>query len=483
MDRRTFLRSGTTAALVLGSGLASTPGRTKRISRAEGAARNIIFLVVDGMSMATLTAADELRRMRGQADALHWIQLYNDARVRTGFMDVRPRNAIVTDSAAAGSAWGCGVSVNVRSINTAPDGEPYAPMCHIFQEQGKKTGLVSTARLTHATPASFAATVPHRNQEDTIAEQYVDRSVDVLLGGGNLHFAADHREDGVDMYRVYQQAGYTVVRRRQDLHAVRGTGPLLGVFSDGHLPYSLDRMNTPELEAQVPTLPEMTSIALARLNEHPDGFLLQVEGARVDHGAHGNDAGAMLYDQLAFDETIGTVLRFVESRSDTLVIITTDHGTGNPALNRSMRGYPATLEEYERVAQLRYTNDWVLQGLSANSSVDAIRERVETATRVGLSLTEGERLQAALQGNHDATYRMMSPPDATLGAIMANYTSIGWTGTSHTTDYAPVLALGPGSELLQGFGRNTNLFWLMCGAAGVTDAVPTRQRQAATAAG
>jgi len=435
------------------------------------------------MSMATLAAADELRRIRGQADALHWIQLYADARAHTGFVDVRPRNAIVTDSAAAGSAWGCGVSVNVRSINTAPDGAPYAPVCHIFQEQGKKTGLVSTARLTHATPASFAATVPHRNQEDTIAEQYADRAVDVLLGGGNRHFAADQREDGVDLYRVYQQAGYTVLRRRQDLHAVRGTGPLLGVFSDGHLPYSLDRTNTPELAAHVPTLAEMTSTALARLNEHPNGFLLQVEGARVDHGAHGNDAGAMLYDQLAFDEAIGTVLRFVEGRDDTLVIITTDHATGNPALNRSLNGYPATLEAYERVGRLRYTNDWVLRGLSGDSTVDTIRERVEAATRVGLTLTEGKRLQAALRGTHDVPYRMMAPPDATLGAILANYTSVGWTGTSHTTDYAPVLALGPGSELLQGFGRNTDLFWLMCDAAGVTDAVPTRQRQAATAAG
>lgn len=480
MNRRTFLRSGPASALLLGAGL--TGGSSRTLARAEGTARNVVFLVADGMAMATLTMADELRRILGEAEPLHWSRLRQCPHARSAWMDVRPRDAIVTDSAAAGSAWGCGVPVPVRALNTGPDGEGFLPIGPIFHAAGRAVGLVTTTRLTHATPASFVANADHRNDEDAIATQYLEREVDLLLGGGRAHFEAASRADGRDLLAAFRQAGYVVVHDRRALAATPAGPRVLGTFAADHLPYSLDRAADPALEAAVPTLAEMTRTALERLARHPRGFLLQVEGGRVDHGAHANDAAAMLFDLLAFDEAVGVALDFAGARTDTLVLVTTDHATGNPALNRSRNGYPATRTEFARLAAFRRTLDGVLHDLDANDPAETLRERVEAATGIAIAPAEAERVRQALRGQRDATYRMLAAPEATLGAVMANYTAVGWTGTTHTTDYVPVTAWGPGCELLGGFVRNTALFGLMVTAAGVADCVPATQWAAAAAA-
>src|SRR5690606_5691167 len=103
------------------------------------------------------------------------------------------------DSAAAGSSWGCGRRIPNGKINMTGDNEPLRPLGVIAKEGGKAVGLVSTCRITHATPASFAANVASRNMEDTIAEQYLERGIDVLLGGGLKQFSAETRGDNKDL--------------------------------------------------------------------------------------------------------------------------------------------------------------------------------------------------------------------------------------------------------------------------------------------
>jgi alkaline phosphatase len=87
-------------------------------------------------------------------------------------------------------------------------------------------------------------------------------------------------------------------------------GKVLGVFTNGHLPYTLDHLNTPDLLETVPTLAEMTDLAIQNLSQRSNGFILQVEGGRVDHAAHSNDVGGLLYDQIAFDDAIGVAMDF-----------------------------------------------------------------------------------------------------------------------------------------------------------------------------
>jgi alkaline phosphatase len=470
-SRRDFLKTGALGALAVGAGgavgTARGQGRTdmSRID-APGAAKNVIFLVSDGMSAGTLTMADLMLR-RHHDRRSHWLRLYEDGQARHGLMDMAPKNSIVTGSAAGASAWGSGHRVVNEMVNMSEDGEEYRTILEIFRDAGRATGLVTTTRITHATPAGFGINMRERWSEDKIARQYLEREYDVLLGGGSRHFTADERDDDRNLHRRFRDKDYTVATSKEDLEQWDRSGSILGTFYDTHLPYVLDHRNIEAHRQQVPRLPEMTEAALERLDRNRDGFLLQVEGGRVDHGAHENDTAGLLYDQIEFDDTIGTVLDFAEGRDDTLVIITTDHGNGNPAVNAAGDRYSDSPVMFDRLADFKYTNSWILSELDENSTYREIQDRVETAWQVSIRRDEAELIQDALRGEYEAAYRAKSDTDLLLGAIQANYTSVNWLGGDHTSDYVELAALGPGSEAIGDFTRNTDLFDLMVESAGL----------------
>lgn len=242
---------------------------------------------------------------------------------------------------------------------------------------------------------------------------------------------------------------------------------LLGTFSEAHMPYALDRSASDELSKNVPNLAEMTEVALDRLSGTPEGFILQVEGGRIDHGAHDNDAAAMIYDQIGFDEAIKVALDFCDGRDDTLLIITTDHGNGNPGLNGAGEDYSETAMRFDRIQQFRQTNSWVLAELDDNSSVSEIRDRMAHATNLDIQQEHAVMVQQALRDELVTPYYLKNELDAVMGSILANYTSINFIGTNHTGDYVELAALGPGIEVLDQFTQNTELFDLMVQAAGV----------------
>ena len=470
LTRRSFLGVGASSAALLGTGFL-TNGCTGVLQRgSEGQARNIVFLVSDGMSTGTLSMADHLLRRR-DGRATHWIQLYADDRARRGQLDMASLDSLATDSSAASSAWGCGHTVANGAVNQSPDGQRYTPILPIAREGGKSTGLVTTTRITHATPAGFAAISESRSDEDGIAAQYLDRRIDVLLGGGRRHFDGGRRGDGRDLAADFRAAGYHVINTKPELEQVPADGPLLGTFYDGHLPYALDHANTPELVRDVPHIAEMTRIALDRLSRNRNGFVLQVEGGRVDHAAHRNDLGGLIYDQLAFDEAIGVVIDFVEDNPDTLVILATDHGNANPGLNGVGSRYRDTNDHFDRVQHFRHTTNWIADGLDRGSSVDTIRQRMEEATRLQISAEEAEFIRQALRNQYEPPYRVMRSTAVVLGQIIANHTSVNWTGTTHTSDYVELGVFGPGSDQIRSFMRGAELFQVMTTAAGLNVAV------------
>lgn len=471
-SRRDFLRAGALSTLALGSGALAAPApagprRTTTGAIANpGQAKNVIFLVSDGMSAGTLTMADLLLR-RHYDRRSHWMRLYEshgEYEVRRGVMDMASRNALVTDSAAASTSWGAGHRVNNGAVAMGPGGEAHRTVLETFRDAGRDTGLVTTTRITHATPAGFGTNVPSRGMEDEIAGQYLEREYDVLLGGGHRHYTPGERDDGRDLHQEHEDAGYSVVRTKEELAAWNRLGPVLGTFAGSHVPYTLDRRTIPAHREEVPTLEAMTEAALERLDRNRDGFILQIEGGRVDHAAHGNDVAGMLYDQIAFDNAIGRVLSFVEGRDDTLVIITTDHGNANPGLSSGA-------DDFDRIADYERTNNWIFSELDEDSTYREIKSRVEQAWQHGITRDQAHALQQALRGEHDALYEARSGPSSVLAKIQANYTGVNWISGSHTADYVELAALGPGSEAVGAFTRNTDLFELMVEAAGVTDYV------------
>lgn len=475
LKRRDFLRTGIASSLLLSSRLRGAPTDLAAGHRptAPGQARNLVFLVADGMSLGTLALTERYLQVH-HGRSSHWMELYRRPGVRRVMVDTSSASSLVTDSAAASSAWGCGHKVPNGSINVTRDGQPHPPLLRLVRESGRATGLVTTSRVTDATPAGFAAQVASRVDEIIIARQYLDLGIDVLFGGGGKIFDPKLNKDGTDLLGAYRRAGYQLVRDRDGLLAAPATGPLLGLFSHSYLPLTLDRRANPAPVAAVPELAEMTRIALQRLALNPRGFALQVEGALVDKCAHANDVGGLIHEQIAFDDAVSVALEFAASRDDTLVIVTTDHACGNPGLNGTggsfnSRGgsYGDTAGCFDRLVDFKQTNAWVLAGLTPDSTLPEIRERVQAANGIGLLDDECDILRRALRKELDAAYRVQNQPNIALGQILANYTSVGWAGKDHTTDFVELAAFGPGSEVFGSFAQNSDVFGVATRALGV----------------
>lgn len=475
LSRLEFLKTGALSSAALGTGFlgGSTAKRTKKSS--YGDAKNVIFLVVDGMSSGTMALADLVKQDQ-YGDKTNWVKLYeSDREYHRGLMDMASLNSTVTGSASAASSWGSGHRINNGALNWGPNDEQYKTICEIFRDAGKATGLVTTTRITHATPSGFAINMPSRQMEDEIAEQYSERDLDLLMGGGNRHFDPELRDDGKDIYSTFREKGYTIARTKEELNRATRNSPLLGIFSDHHLPYTVDHNTLSDLQRDVPTLAEMTSSALERLEKNDDGFILQIEGGRVDHAAHGNDPAGLVYDQIAFDDAIKEVMDYTDGRDDTLVIITTDHGNANPGLSGLGSGYGdsdgmlATLHDYKHSFEWMYDelgyhwSDDSLEGVTVNK----IKELINYATNTEITTEEGIMIKRAFQGKYRSPFRNRQGPAGVISGVLANYNGVNFISTSHTADYVEIAAWGPGSDRIPTFVRNTALFDLMVDMADV----------------
>ena len=475
ISRRDFLKTGalSTTGLIGLNGFKQTQQSNKKESQ-PGDAKNIIFLVSDGMSSGTLALADIVKRNK-YGDKTHWIKLYeSDRPYHRGLMDMASLNSPVPGSAAAASSWGCGHRINNVAVNWGPNDEQYKPICSIFNDSGKATGLVTTTRITHATPSGFSINMPTRWLEDEIAAQHLERSVDLLMGGGNRHFDATMREDKRDLYSAFQKKGYGIARKNSELASALQNDKVLGIFADSHLPYTVDHQHDKKLQQNVPTLAEMTELALENLSEKENGFLLQIEGGRVDHGAHANDAAGIIYDQIAFDDAIKAVMDFTEKRDDTLVILTTDHGNANPGLNGLGEKYGDSPDMLATMHDYRHSFEWIQNktrqiGQPGQINLSRLQEIIEEATKTGITKREAGMIKQAFGGNYHAPFKDRSKPQAVMAGVLANYNGIYFTGTNHTSDYVELAAWGPGHEKLSNFARNTELFDLMVEMAGVQE--------------
>lgn len=468
MDRRRFFRNG--SLFTLGATIVSPFEGAARIFD-EGTldknkkAKNIIFMVSDGMSTGTLNMADlYLNRKYGRSS--NWMQLYKDQKVSRALMDTASASSIVTDSSAGSSSWGGGVRVKNGVLNIGPNGEKHMPIWQKFKKAGKMAGCVTTVPITHATPAGFCVNNDSRNAQEEIAEDYLKLGFDIMMGGGDKYFSASSRNDKKDVYADYKAKGWQVVRNRKEMMAAANDKPVLGVFGDDALPYTIDRANDKALAEATPTLAEMAQKAIDRMKGHKNGFVLQVEAGKVDWGAHANDIAAVLYDQVAFDEAVKVAVDFAEKDGNTLVIITTDHGNANPGV---IYGKNAN-DNFDRIQKFTHTNEWLLNAITPESSVSQVRDIINSANGSALSEEQAKTILGYYTGfekGEDGLYNYKKLPFKTFSEMQKDYTSVGWISMDHSADYVELAMFGPGSELLKPFVKNTDLHYLMLQAAEV----------------
>jgi alkaline phosphatase len=465
MNRRDLLKN--TALGSLGVGIANSCATTSVVfsdPEPNKTAKNIIFMVSDGMSAGTFSMADTLsKRQLGKQSA--WLNLNLDPRAKRALMETFSANSLVTDSAAGGSAWGGGKRVFNGRINQAEDGTCHTPILQKFKKLGKAVGCVTTVPITHATPASFSVCNENRRNQAEIARQYIDIKFDVMLGGGKEYFDKNLRADGADVFGEFTQKGFEVLQTKAELLSLQKSDkPVLGVFHKSALPYTVDHLSDAGLRENVPTLREMSLFAIEKMKSNPNGFVMQIEGGKVDWAAHGNDLGGLLYDQIAFDETVAAVVDFAEKDGNTLVIITTDHGNANPGL---MYGGNAD-KNFDRLQRFKHSNEWVFAQIAKNVKAPEFVEIMEFAQSMTLTLEEAERITKQVNALSDEDFlKPHKLPFMPLAEIQRNYTSVGWISDDHSSDYVELTMFGPGSNMLKPFVKNFELHDFMLKAAGV----------------
>ena len=475
--RRQFLKNAsltaTALALAPGAFADESPAPAKAPAPGGKPPRRVIFMISDGMSIGIPSMAEQFSQLvRGKGT--HFAALLSNPKAAHGFFDTQSLSSLVTDSAAAATALGSGTRVFNGAINVLPDGRELRPIHHLLKEKGFGTGLVTTARVTHATPAGFGSVQPRRDDEDLIAPQY-NGKVDVILGGGARHFDADRRRaDKNDVAGEYEKAGYAVVRDKTALAAVPKDKRILGLFDNSHVPYTIDHMNDEKLKATVPTLAEMTKSALTMLEQNPKGFLLQVEGARIDH-FHGNDAAAALWDQIAFDDAIEAALEFQQRNPDTLIVVTSDHGTANPGLNGMGNEYVDSTECFGRIANAKSSCsnfEWRLRK-SGSQTAETAQKMIAEDFGLSIPLEDCALVAEASQGKDVAEINVLQRGfSGILAQVLGNHTGVGWTGCNHTQDMVVSAATGPGQDAFLGLLKNTDAFKNM----GIPKWTPRTQR-------
>ncbi len=429
----------------------------------KGKARSILFLVSDGMNIGTLKLADLYSRYLGKGPS-PWLKLYNrkDLQIVRSIQETRSASSIVTDSAAAASAWGSGQRIHNGALNVTPEGKPLRPILQSARDAGIHTSLVSTARITHATPAGFAAQNAERNNEDEIASQYRNESIEILLGGGKRHFEDETRADQADLTKSYQKSGYNTVSTLAHLERIKmakSVPKVLGTFSNSHIPYVIDRSPN---DADLSQLMQQT---LGFLEEKR--FILQVEAARVDHAGHANDPGTIAREQMEFDQLIPLAINCYEQNPDTLVIITTDHGTGGCQVNGAGPRYNDSTELIQNINKQKASFEVIGQKLAPlrtrNAVIDVLHDDLGytfTADQIDYFMSVLGAVQNGEEPNPYALANALADP-------IAEQTAVGWTSHNHTGDPVELAAFGPGSDMIPAYIQNYELHQIMLDALGI----------------
>ena len=266
--------------------------------------KNIILIIGDG------TGLNQIALSRIAIGGLDY-KLAIDQMPYTGFSLTHSHNNVYTDSAAAATAWATGVKTINRFLSISPDKKELPTIPEILSSKDYLSGLVATSSITHATPAAFYAHIDSRYEEEEIAEQLVNSTISIALGGGKEFFDLDKLKDSARF----------ISTKNSLLNMELGSSRVIGLFDDDGIYRSTNK----------PTQLEMTNRAIKYLNEQTEschGFFLMSEGSQIDWASHDNDAEKMIVEFEDFDNTIRSVMNFVTADKETLLIITADHETG-----------------------------------------------------------------------------------------------------------------------------------------------------------
>lgn len=434
-------------------------------------ARNLIIFIGDGMGVSTLTAA---RIFAGQVEGRDGesYQTAMDSLAHSALVKTYSHDAQVSDSAPTATAILAGIKTRNSMIGIGPEarvddcasGKAHAlpSLLGMAQAAGFATGVVTTTRVTHATPAAAYAHTVQRDWESDgdmpqtardqgcldIARQLIEGQVgsrlDVILGGGRSTFLpsgvmdpeharkAGLRRDGRNLIEAWQKANpqgrYVWNREQMSAFNPARQGRLLGLFEPSHMQYESDRAGDPAGE---PSLSEMVETAIQTLSRKGAGYVLLVEGGRIDHAHHAGNAHRALSDAKALDEAVAIALRRTNP-DETLIVTTADHSHTLTISGYPVRGNP------------------ILGTVAETSGEPSLAKDGKAYTTLGYANGPGAM---SAHGRAD--------PADTLALDYRQQALVSLPSETHGGDDVVVRASGPGAHLFRGTMEQHTIFYVM----------------------
>jgi len=467
-----------------------------RRGAAESRARNLVLFVGDGMGLTTVAAARILQGQRlgarGEEHRLAFEEFPHTALARTYNTDYQ-----TPDSAGTMTAMASGVKTRMGLLGIGPSvrrtdcagsrGDELITLLELAGLAGLATGVVTTTRITHATPAATFARSADRNWEDDVAlapaaaaagcidiarqlvEPRLGRGLDVAFGGGRDRFlpreAGGTRADGRDLVAAWRaRAGGRYVEDAASLAGLdpADRAPWLGLFAGDHLQFEHDR---PRMAPQEPSLADLTRTAIARLSRDPEGFVLVVEGGRIDHAHHFGNAYRALTDTIALSDAVRAALAVVDL-DDTLVVVTADHSHVLAFAGYAARGNPI-------LGLVRGTSG--KESADGTHALDALGLPYTTlsyANGPGYTGASDRQPEGAKRHRHDfsamAAIRAGRPDLRAVHPTDPDFlqeATVPLKDETHGGEDVPVYATGPGAAAFRGSIEQHVLFHLMVQAA------------------
>lgn len=448
----------------------------------QAKAKNVIFLIADGLSVAHRTAARIMSKgmTEGKANG----RLNMDEVPPAAFIGTSATDAVATDSANTMSAYMTGHKTAVNAIGVYADRTPSSMddpkvenIAEALRRQTKKSiGIISTAELQDATPAAVVAHTRKRGDKAEINGMLFAVKPDVLLGGGSAYFlpqatAGSKRKDDKDYVALFKEAGYTLATSKSELATAAGsnTGKILGLFHTGNMDTTLDReflkKGTVGKFPEQPGLVEMTKVALDNLSKNPDGFFLMIEAANVDKMSHPLDWDRAVVDTIEFDKAIGVAREFAAKNPDTLIVVTGDHTHGVSIIGTVDDEKPGT-EMREKVgtyAEAGFPNYEDKDG-------DGYPDKVDVSRRLFLNANNGPdhyetfrpKLDApfvpAIQNEKKEYVANEAYKDVPGAVLVTGIIPKSADSGVHAVDDIVLQAEGPGAEGFRGYMEQSDVY-------------------------
>jgi Alkaline phosphatase len=394
-------------------------------------------MIPDGTSLSAVSAA-------------RWYQRYNNPDKPNLHIDpyicgtilTYSSNAPIGDSAPTTSTYMTGYPSRVGHVSTYPAADlendivpmdpkmAYQPLMTVWEAarltQNKAVGLVFTCEFPHATPADCMSHTYNRSKYDWIAPQMVHNQIDVVIGGGNKFLSQE-------MEAYLKGNDYAVFRNDMEGYRNYPGNKMWALFKEADMSYDIDR--NPEQE---PSLAEMTQKAIEKLSQNKEGFVLMVEGSKIDWAAHANDAAAIITDMLAFDEACGIALDFAKKDGETLVVIVPDHGNSGISIGSSKCANYSRLtkdELFGNISKYKTSADGLIVRLH-DTPPDRLRESVFELTGITINDDEYRKLLQCKDYNQsslsDKERMYGSSLSKTVAKILDDNTCFGFTTGGHT---------------------------------------------------